>query len=161
MIHDHFCTTESRSWRAVHRVFYDAMIESGVGMIQASAMYYAVYRYGPRWADERVKFTDCLTKWGSEEMDANEVTKRGMCFSEIPYDVRLKWQPLVDEERAKESLSKIKSVDLTLEDLEKMADDEILEDVSFQEFIDGLQSAESPPADDGRVAAFRELGLIK
>ena len=49
VIHDFYCETKHRDWRAVHRVFYDAMITSGVSEAQAKLMYYAVYRFGPRW----------------------------------------------------------------------------------------------------------------
>lgn len=50
IIHDYYCASKSRPWRAVHRMFYDAMIASGVGGIEAKLKFYAVYRFGPRWA---------------------------------------------------------------------------------------------------------------
>lgn len=49
IVHDHFCVTKDRSWAAVHRMFYGAMRCSGVGRAKAGVMYYAVYRFGPRW----------------------------------------------------------------------------------------------------------------
>lgn len=49
IVHDYFCEKKNRSWRAVHRVFYDGMIANGVDPVQAKLMYYAVYRFGPRW----------------------------------------------------------------------------------------------------------------
>jgi Protein of unknown function (DUF1353) len=49
VIHDYFCETKSRHWKAVHKVFLDGMLARGVDTIQAQLMYLAVYRFGPRW----------------------------------------------------------------------------------------------------------------
>ena len=49
VIHDYYCQTQSRHWKAVHRVFYDGMLARGVDPLQAKIMYLAVYRFGPRW----------------------------------------------------------------------------------------------------------------
>lgn len=49
VIHDHYCTDQSRPWRQVHEVFYQAMLANGVSETQAQIMYAAVYRFGPRW----------------------------------------------------------------------------------------------------------------
>jgi len=49
IIHDYYCDQKTRPWQQVHRVFYDAMIESGVEFLRAKTMYYAVYVFGPRW----------------------------------------------------------------------------------------------------------------
>ena len=49
VIHDYYCATKSRHWKAVHRVFLDGMLARGVDGTQAQLMYLAVYRFGPRW----------------------------------------------------------------------------------------------------------------
>lgn len=49
VIHDYYCETKSRHWKAVHRVFLDGMLAQGVDTVQAELMYLAVYRFGPRW----------------------------------------------------------------------------------------------------------------
>jgi hypothetical protein len=49
VIHDYFCATKSRHWKAVHKVFLDGMLARGVEKAQAQLMYLAVYRFGPRW----------------------------------------------------------------------------------------------------------------
>jgi hypothetical protein len=49
VIHDYYCATKSRHWKAVHKVFLDGMLARGVEKIQAELMYLAVYRFGPRW----------------------------------------------------------------------------------------------------------------
>jgi hypothetical protein len=49
IIHDHYCATKSRHWKAVHKVCLDGMTARGVDTLQAQLMYLAVYRFGPRW----------------------------------------------------------------------------------------------------------------
>lgn len=49
IVHDHYCDVRARTWQDTHRVFLDAMLCSGVGRLRAKTMYYAVYRFGPRW----------------------------------------------------------------------------------------------------------------
>ncbi|WP_439669205.1 DUF1353 domain-containing protein [Cupriavidus necator] len=49
IVHDYYCDARTRSWQDTHRVFYEAMLCSGVATPQAKVMYYAVYRFGPRW----------------------------------------------------------------------------------------------------------------
>ena len=49
VIHDYYCEHLYRPWEGVHRMFYDAMITDGVEPTKAKLMYYAVFRFGPRW----------------------------------------------------------------------------------------------------------------
>lgn len=49
IVHDHYCALKSRPWRDTHRMFLDGMLCSGVVALKAKVMYYAVYRFGPRW----------------------------------------------------------------------------------------------------------------
>jgi hypothetical protein len=53
VVHDVYCdeNPKTATWRAVHRMFYDAMVKSGVETARALVMYGAVYRHGPRWPD--------------------------------------------------------------------------------------------------------------
>jgi hypothetical protein len=51
IIHDYYCTARSRPWRDTHRVFYEAARCSGESAARAKIMYYAIYRFGPRWGD--------------------------------------------------------------------------------------------------------------
>jgi hypothetical protein len=57
VVHDYFCDVHLEPWRAVHRVFYDAMLTSGVPAARAKLMYLAVYYGGPRWTDTSVHNT--------------------------------------------------------------------------------------------------------
>ena len=51
VVHDHYCYAENhvRSWRKTHRMFYNALIDSGVPLDKAKVMYFAVYLGGSRW----------------------------------------------------------------------------------------------------------------
>jgi hypothetical protein len=53
IIHDHYCYNENhvRTWRQTHRMFYDALIDLGLGNTKAKIMYYAVYLGGPKWVE--------------------------------------------------------------------------------------------------------------
>lgn len=47
--HDAACTERSRDWRAVHRMFYEAMRTEGCEWWRANLMYWAVRLFGPKW----------------------------------------------------------------------------------------------------------------
>ena len=51
IIHDRYCVDHLRSWKDTARMFHDAMRCSGVPPVKAKIMFYAVYRFGPRWPD--------------------------------------------------------------------------------------------------------------
>lgn len=53
VIHDYYCETKSRPWKSVHKTFYTASRAAGVGATKANIMYFAVYRFGPRWQSTR------------------------------------------------------------------------------------------------------------
>jgi secreted trypsin-like serine protease len=62
ILHDHYCYKENnvRSWQDTHRMFYDAMIASGVPAAKANIMYFAVRTFGPRWAyPNKIPFEYC------------------------------------------------------------------------------------------------------
>jgi hypothetical protein len=49
VVHDYYCQLRSRTWKDTHKVFYEAMLTSGVPEKTAKIMYGAVYGFGPRW----------------------------------------------------------------------------------------------------------------
>jgi hypothetical protein len=51
IVHDWYCDLRSRSWPKVHRMFYEAMLTSGVATKRALLMYAGVYWGGPRWSE--------------------------------------------------------------------------------------------------------------
>jgi len=58
VIHDHYCDRHVRPWRQTHKVFYEALLKSGVPRGKAGIMYYAVMIGGPKWA-QLVKGRPC------------------------------------------------------------------------------------------------------
>ena len=51
VLHDHFCAVRNIDWRSVHRMFYHALLVSGVPVSGAKLIYAGVYFAGPRWPD--------------------------------------------------------------------------------------------------------------
>jgi hypothetical protein len=58
VIHDRYCDKiRSRRvypWKATHRMFYEALLATGVSPSKARLMYYAVYSFGPRWTPAEI-----------------------------------------------------------------------------------------------------------
>jgi hypothetical protein len=54
VIHDYYCDVRVRTWEAVDRMFYNAMLASGVDATQALIMYAAVRFWGPHWDGQTV-----------------------------------------------------------------------------------------------------------
>jgi Protein of unknown function (DUF1353) len=106
VIHDYYCATKSRHWKAVHKVFLDGMVARGVDTIQAKLMYLAVYRFGPRWDFD---VDACFCK-GCPAC-ANPILKR------VP-----KYQSTYKSAEFEELRSKVLEGRLSLEELEDAAD---------------------------------------
>ena len=51
IVHDYYCDHPRRPWRDTHRMFHEAMLCRGVSSFKARVMFYAVYRFGPRWPE--------------------------------------------------------------------------------------------------------------
>lgn len=49
VLHDHYCDRTVRERTQTHRMFYDALIESGVSRVKAGVMYYAVLVGSHMW----------------------------------------------------------------------------------------------------------------
>ncbi len=49
IVHDFYCDVKTRPWKNTHRIFFEGMMTSGVAELKAKIMYYAVYKFGPRW----------------------------------------------------------------------------------------------------------------
>jgi hypothetical protein len=54
VVHDYHCAIRSTDWQSTHRVFYHAMLVSGVSERCAKLVYAGVYFAGPRWEDRVV-----------------------------------------------------------------------------------------------------------
>jgi hypothetical protein len=66
IVHDWYCDLRSRPWRDVHRVFYEAMVTSGVPLPRARLMYAGVYWGGPRWSERVSSNINELVHWYRE-----------------------------------------------------------------------------------------------
>lgn len=71
IIHDRYCDLRTRTWKATHRMFHDAMRCSGVPLLKAKAMFYAVYRFGPRWTVQEEAARSVLISEKRAPMDAD------------------------------------------------------------------------------------------
>ena len=49
VLHDVAYDQQTRPWQQVDRMFYNALRCSGVGIVEAKTMYYALYRHGHHW----------------------------------------------------------------------------------------------------------------
>lgn len=106
VIHDHYCVEQNRPWQSVHRMFYDAMIDSGTNPRKAKVMYYAVLVGGPRW--KYVHYTNHEPRAFSKPGD-------------IDYEELEQWSILYDEQLAAEHVQALQTEDFTLEEIEALA----------------------------------------
>lgn len=51
VVHDWYCSIRTRPWESVHKMFWEGMLVSGVGALQARMLYLSVRYAGPRWDD--------------------------------------------------------------------------------------------------------------
>lgn len=94
VIHDYYCERRIETWQSTHRVFYEAMLVSGVPKIKALKMYTAVRAFGPRW-----------TRVGGAET--------------LPFEVSA---PGLSEERLKEIYDRIESEDLSPNEIDALVE---------------------------------------
>lgn len=105
IVHDYYCDRQTRPWQDTHRVFYEAMICSGISRQLAKVMYYAVYRFGPRW-----------TQGPSAQADGfGESAAPVSVPSALPVEA-------FDSASFQEDASRIQADDPDLELIEKLAD---------------------------------------
>jgi hypothetical protein len=106
VIHDYYCQTRSRHWKAVHKVFLDGMLARGVDGFKAKLMYLAVYRFGPRW-----------------DFDADACFCKGCPTCANPILKRIaSYQPVYNASDFQELRNKLMAGRATLEELEDDAD---------------------------------------
>jgi len=49
ILHDYYSTTRTESYEAVNKMFYEALLKSGVSEVKGKIFYAAVAHFGPRW----------------------------------------------------------------------------------------------------------------
>ncbi|SCX28616.1 hypothetical protein DSM25558_4518 [Agrobacterium sp. DSM 25558] len=118
VIHDWYCDRHVRTWKQTHRVFYDAMLSSGLQKPKAKLLFYAVYAFGPRWG-YLVPGQPCAAG-----IDCIQTTGKEVVFVQLPGE--LQDQSGVGELRAIAAAIDVKedSADaLTLDQLMAIADE--------------------------------------
>lgn len=73
VLHDVAYGQQTRPWRDVDRMFYNAMRCSGVGAVTAKTMYYALLKYGRHWDHPRAAAVE-RPGGGAEAPPAERVT---------------------------------------------------------------------------------------
>lgn len=76
-LHDAYCgvgndtleTFRTRSWREVHRMFYEALLVNGTPPQKAKIMYAAVFLGGPRWDEPEISLHSLPMKMLLQEME--------------------------------------------------------------------------------------------
>lgn len=120
-LHDHYCRQEHnvRDWRATHRMFYDALISSGVGSGKAGIMYAAIIVGGPKWSTivpgEECELVDgkiCVRTIGIPMVEDGQPSTD---YIEAKYD------ELPMEDILREIEAKVEAGDLDLEAIEGLA----------------------------------------
>lgn len=53
VVHDHYCVTMERDWRATHLAFWRGCRADGLSSTYANLLYAGVMRFGPRWRRRR------------------------------------------------------------------------------------------------------------
>jgi len=108
IIHDYYCDEKTRPWRDVHRIFYEGMLTGGVEKTQAKLMYYAVYKFGPRWDIRKIK-VPMSSFSGPPVLVEREIA--------IPLP-----SPEYDADQVQAAIDLIATSDPSLVDLEQLAD---------------------------------------
>lgn len=112
VVHDHYCDLRNREWKKVHRMFFDAMLESGVDRPLAKTMYYAVYFFGPRWETVETSVVSLACPEGSASCEP--VVSTGLATVDLP-------RSSYDAGEVQADIKKILETDPSLEDIEAMA----------------------------------------
>jgi hypothetical protein len=141
IVHDWFCDVRSRLWKSVHRMFFEAMLASGVPAPQAKLMYAGVYWGGPRWSQTAVDNMQLILNqylqasagphgrvFHARDLGASEdsAAVEGLCQDR---SYRYEFNGKDVNELAKLTAAQ----DLTLEELEGLVDEQLTK-LSYSEF---------------------------
>ena len=108
IIHDVYCDLKSRDWKLVHRTFYDAMIADKVPVLQAKIMYFAVYRFGPKWVVDKTISCPIGFNCGA---------------GSPPLKATVEARPVPNVDEMQQAKKKIESENLDVADIERLAED--------------------------------------
>jgi hypothetical protein len=136
VIHDWYCDLRSRPWKAVHLMFYEAMVTSGVSLSRAKLMYAAVYWGGPRWSETVVDNTQLvMEQYFESEKRGNRnypmpigedgrPIRKGPYANLVRYETVISQYPFADSDL--ETLERsIKDDSLDLPEIERLVDTQV------------------------------------
>ncbi|WP_082537089.1 MULTISPECIES: DUF1353 domain-containing protein [unclassified Aureimonas] len=112
VIHDHYCTVQVRPWSRTQRVFLEILIDSGVPLAKANAMYYAVLVGSSKWG---------RVSKGSACRQTSNCTWSQESFGLVTEESRFEDPALAEEVAEVNSVLENKSAEVMPEDIEKMA----------------------------------------
>jgi Protein of unknown function (DUF1353) len=136
VIHDHYTNRlhRVRTWRDTARVFYQAMLVKGVGVVKAKTMYFAVYTFGPHWGvlaqgvpcGPKCVFSVPLNLSTAGRGDitaaaAGVALSQGRVYAEESADLSSAHAAELDDIRKKIETSEVRGAPLSLKDLEAIA----------------------------------------
>lgn len=123
VIHDWFCDKRNRPWKAVHRMFYEAMLTSGVNAAQAKVMYAGVYGGGPRWSETVVSNNNLESKV-IVAGDSETPVGAGLKSKAKPKKTTVVYEMPLNEAVFSRVADQVKTSDLALDDIEALVDSE-------------------------------------
>lgn len=119
VMHDHYTKRLVRTWWTTDRMFHQAMIVKKVPSIKAAVMYYAVYAFGPHWA-ELEDGTPCGPNCTFiSPITTGPVTLGALTYQRADYD--LSHAPELKEVEQQVANAEAKGTPMTLSDLESLA----------------------------------------
>ncbi len=126
VIHDWYCAIRNRPWQAVHKMFWEGMLVSGVGALQARGLYLAVRYGGPRWDDLTVANNLLHGDGWSAPIPA---TARDLRVGPVDTveslsaeTVPVVWRRAIDDPAGYAALAAQLTEDMTIAEIDKLAD---------------------------------------
>ncbi|MET3898011.1 hypothetical protein ABIB57_001957 [Devosia sp. UYZn731] len=121
-LHDHYCREnhQVRDYLSTHRMFYDALIDSGMDSVKAGVMYAAVLVGGPKWS-QLVPGEECEVLDNDICVRANPTVLTIDGAKPSTNVIEAKYDELPMEALTKEFAARIESEKLTPEEIQQMA----------------------------------------
>lgn len=127
VVHDWYCSIRTRPWESVHQMFWEAMLVSGVGALQARMLYLAVRYGGPRWDDLTIANNQLASggKWSApmpataNDLRVGPIDKsEGVAGTPVP----VVWRRALTDSAAFEALAAQLTDDMTPAQIDALAD---------------------------------------
>ena len=127
VVHDWYCDVRTREWQAVHRMFHEAMLVSGVDATQARVLYLAVRYGGPRWSNTAIANSQLASgeKWSAAAPGSMATPDLGPVASDegpaTPGQVI--WRRAIADTAPFEAMAaRVAAEDLSIDEIDRLAD---------------------------------------